>query len=456
MLWSNRFEKKLSERAFDFSTSIRFDTAMFLEDIEQNSAHSKMLNSIGIINDSELKEILLGLEKIKEDFEKRGITDLDKFEDVHSLIEIKLKENIGATADKIHSGRSRNDQVATIFRMWIRKNISSILSALEELQKAILLISERHVETVIPGYTHLQRAQPVSLAHHFLAYFQMFERDKKRFQFTLSETNNSPLGSGALAGASLPLNREFTMRELKFSDLCTNSMDAVSDRDFALDFLNCVSIGMMHLSRLSEEMITWSSQEWNFMTFDDEYSTGSSLMPQKKNPDITELIRGKTARVFGNQFTLLSILKGLPLSYNRDLQEDKEPVFDSFNQYFNALNLMKAIIKSAKFNKNRFVEELNGDYIFATDIAEWLVKQGIPFREAHGIVGQLVKHAVSEKKSLNELSLDEYRKFSPLFDESVYNLCSVEGCLERKITYGSPNPKLVLKQIMDYKKLLGM
>jgi argininosuccinate lyase len=233
-------------------------------------------------------------------------------------------------------------------------------------------------------------------------------------------------------------------------------MDAVSDRDFALDFLNCVSIGMMHLSRLSEEMITWSSQEWNFMTFDDEYSTGSSLMPQKKNPDITELIRGKTARVFGNQFTLLSILKGLPLSYNRDLQEDKEPVFDSFNQYFNALNLMKAIIKSAKFNKNRFVEELNGDYIFATDIAEWLVKQGIPFREAHGIVGQLVKHAVSEKKSLNELSLDEYRKFSPLFDESVYNLCSVEGCLERKITYGSPNPKLVLKQIMDYKKLLGM
>ncbi len=452
MLWNKRFDKNLSHDAFSFSTSINIDIELFEKDIQQNRAHSKMLNSIGLITDDELNAIFSGLDKLVEKFKNNDIKDLYKYEDIHSAIELELKNIIGDLADKIHTGRSRNDQVATIFRMWIKEKSSELIKYCRELQINLIETAKKHIDTIIPGYTHLQRAQPVSLAHHLLAYVEMLERDINRLQSTFEETDYSPLGSGALAGSSLPLDREMTKDLLGFKGICSNSMDAVSDRDFALDFLNCCSIGMMHLSRFSEEIILWCSSEWNFMILSDEYSTGSSLMPQKKNPDITELIRGKTGRVCGNQLSLLSTLKGLPLTYNRDLQEDKDPVIDSFNQYSNALKLLSDIIKTASFNKNRFTEELNGDYAFATDIVDWLVLKGVAFRQAHSIVGKIVKYAVSNQKKLNELTLNEYKQFFSGFDESVFKLSLVDKCLERKKTYGSPNPKFVLEEIKKYER----
>lgn len=455
MLWNSRFAKDLSDRAFSFSTSINFDIEFFEEDIEQNKAHSSMLNSIGIINNDELREILSGLEEIKKKFLSGELTGLNKYEDVHSAIELELREIIGTTADKIHTGRSRNDQVATVFRMWLKKKTEELHGALSDLQRSVLKKAKEHIDTIIPGYTHLQRAQPVSLAHHLLAYIEMLQRDKERLQFNLKEIDYSPLGSGALAGSSLPLDREITRKELGFKELCSNSMDAVSDRDFALDFLNCCSIGMMHLSRLSEEMILWCSTEWNFMIFSDQYSTGSSLMPQKKNPDITELIRGKTGRIFGNQFALLTALKGLPLTYNRDLQEDKEPVIDSYYQYINSIKLMTGIFETSRFDKERFVRTMDGDYAFATDLVDWLVLKGIAFRQAHALVGKLVKYAVKKNKLLNALTLNEFKKFSEVFDETALELTKVKGSLERKQTYGSPNPKLVSEQIKKFEKLLS-
>ncbi|MCK5086217.1 MAG: argininosuccinate lyase, partial [Melioribacteraceae bacterium] len=332
--------------------------------------------------------------------------NINKFEDIHSAIESRLFELIGNTAGKLHSGRSRNDQVATSFKLWMKKALNETVNEIILLQSALISKAENHTETIMPGYTHLQRAQPISFAFHSLAYVEMLERDKKRLLFTLDETDQSPLGSGALAGSTLPLDRYFTSQKLGFGKLASNALDAVSDRDFVLDFLNAVVLGMMHLSRLSEELILWSSSEWNFIKIGDDFTTGSSLMPQKKNPDMAELIRGKSGRAYGNYISVATMLKGLPLSYNRDMQEDKEPVFDSFNTYVNSLQIMNGMINSIRVNEKRFVKVLDGDFIFATELAEWLVLKGIPFREAHSIVGEIVRLAEEKNLKLNQLSIE--------------------------------------------------
>lgn len=361
-------------------------------------------------------------------------------------------ELIGDTAGKLHTGRSRNDQVATGFRLWIKKGINNLSNQIIELQKILIKVSEDNTETVMPGYTHLQRAQPISLAFHFLAYVEMLERSKKRLKFVLEETDRSPLGSGALAGSTLPLDSEYTSSKLGFSNPTSNALDAISDRDFVLDFLNACNIGMMHLSRLSEELILWSTSEWNFIKLGDDFTTGSSLMPQKKNPDMAELSRGKTGRVFGNYISILTMMKGLPLSYNRDMQEDKEPVFDSFKSYSQVLSMMTGMINSLSINKNRFVDELEGDFLFSTELAEWLVIKGIPFRESHSIVGKVVQLAEEKNIKLNELEIDELKKIHPIFDETALEVFTVKDALYRKKTFGSPNPDIVRTEIKKWKK----
>ena len=455
MLWGGRFKKKLDSDAMEFSSSLVFDYNLFEEDIKVSIAHAEMLSEIGILSKAELKKIIYGLEKILEEgSENKWKPSPNIYEDIHSAIEDRLYELIGSTAGKLHTGRSRNDQVTTAFKLWVKKAIPDLGEKIGRLQNVLLKISENNENTIIPGFTHLQRAQPVSFAFHLLAYVEMFERDKKRLKTVWEETDESPLGSGALAGSTLPLDRNYTAKRLGFTRLTQNSLDAVSDRDFAIDFLNACNIGMMHLSRFSEELILWASSEWNFVRIDDKYSTGSSLMPQKKNPDMLELIRGKNGRVFGNYISVLTMMKGLPLSYNRDMQEDKEPVFDSYFQFAKSLGILIKIMDSITINKNRFIEELNGDFILATDLAEWLVLKHVPFREAHKIVGEVVKYAEDNKLKLNELEIEDLMKIHPVFDETALDILNIENALYRKVTLGSPNPDLVKAQIDKWKKLI--
>lgn len=448
MLWGGRFKEKLNDEALKFSTSIGFDIRLLAEDILVSKAHAEMLNKVGLISGGEFGKIESGLDQIHKEYEE-GLWEPDDsaYEDIHSAVEFRLSELIGDTAGKLHTGRSRNDQVASGMRLWIKKSLHLLIDELAELQKVLLNISEDNIETLIPGYTHLQRAQPVSLAHHFLAYIEMIERDKKRISFVIDEADKSPLGSGALAGSTLPLDSNLTSAKLGFSAPCSNSLDAVSDRDFLLDSLNAISIGMMHLSRLAEELILWSTEEWNFIKLSDEFTTGSSLMPQKKNPDLAELIRGKTGRVYGNQFALLSTLKSLPLSYNRDMQEDKEPVFDSFDIYRASVKLTSGMIASMKVNKNRFSEELENGFILATDLADWLVLKGIPFREAHNIVGKLVAYCEEKNITFKELELNDLRTAHTIFTEDALKYFNISTSLHRKKTLGSPNPGFVKEQI---------
>lgn len=455
MLWGSRFKKKLNNEALSFSSSLQVDIRLYEYDILVSIAHAKMLEHIGILSSNELKIILDGLQKVKSEIESDSWSpDISEFEDIHSAIETRLTYHIGETGEKIHTGRSRNDQVVTGVRLWQKDAIVQLNAGIKSLQKILTNIAEKHVNTIIPGYTHLQRAQPISLGFHLLAYVEMLERSKERLNFVFIETDKCPLGCGALAGSTLPLDREFTAKELGFSSITQNALDSVSDRDFIIDFLNACSVGMMNLSRLSEELINWSTSEWNFVKIADEYSTGSSLMPQKKNPDIAELIRGKTGRVYGNYFALITTIKGLPLSYNRDLQEDKEQLFDSFDTYLNSLRMMAGIISTISINKNRFSEELNGDFSLATDLADWLVMKNIPFRKSHEIVGLVVKYAEGKKVKLNQLSLEELKKINSIFDESSLKIFQIKDALSRKKTIGSPNPELVLKQIIQRKEIL--
>lgn len=456
MLWGGRFGGKLNSDALKFSSSLRFDINLINEDIDGSLAHAAMLKDAGLITGEELRKISDGLNQIKKEFnENEWVLSEDEYEDVHSAVESRLKELIGEAAGKLHTGRSRNDQVATDMRLWIKKSAPALQQANKKLQQTLVNIASDNVNTIIPGYTHLQRAQPVSLAFHLLAYVEMFERDITRLRNVYKEADISPLGSGALAGSTLPLDREFTKDKLKFGSITNNALDAISDRDFLLDFLNAVSIGMMHLSRLAEEIILWSSAEWKFIKLSDEYTTGSSLMPQKKNPDMAELIRGKVGRVYGNYISLATTLKSLPLSYNRDLQEDKEPVFDSFQTYHDSLTLTERMFATAEFNKERFVNELKNDFILATDLADWLVKKNVPFREAHSIVGKVVAYCEKEKKYFIDLSLDELQNIDGRFDESALEYFDIKTALERKKTFGSPNPELVAGQIQEWKKKLG-
>jgi len=453
MLWGGRFSEKIDDKALEFSSSLSYDIALFDEDIKISIAHAKMLSETGIISTAEFEIISKGLLTIKQERDSGKWTpDPAKSEDIHSAIEEKLKEIIGPLAGKLHSGRSRNDQVATGFRMWVKKSCLQIISEICDLQNTMLSIAEENIETVIPGYTHLQRAQPVSLAFHFLAYTEMLKRDVERIKFTFSQADKMPLGSGAIAGSTLPLNREVTKKELDFAFITENAMDSISDRDFALDFLNSCVIGMMHLSRLSEELIIWSSAEWGLAKIGDKFTTGSSLMPQKKNPDIAELIRGKSGRVYGNYISLATTMKGLPLSYNRDMQEDKEPVFDSFSTYSNSLVLMSGMLATIKFDNSAYLKELDGDFSLSTDLADWLVLKGIPFRDAHHIVGQVVKIAEEKNTNFKGLSLSDLKNINPVFDETALDCLKLSGCLQRKVTYGSPNIDFIKKRIKNFKK----
>lgn len=451
MLWGGRFNDKLDEKAMKFSSSLSFDINLILEDLLVSIVHTEMLSKVGLITEEEFNQIKNGLQNIEEEWKAgKWIPDENEFEDIHSAIESRLKELIGSTAGKLHTGRSRNDQVATDMKLWIRKASYSLVELLTSVQKVFLELAQAHTETIIPGYTHLQRAQPISFAFHLLAYVEMFSRDKQRFNLTPSEVE-APLGAGALAGSTLPLEREFTSAKLGFANPTRNALDSVSDRDYLLDFLSACSIGMMHLSRLAEEIILWSSSEWKLIKLSDKYTTGSSLMPQKKNPDMAELVRGKTGRVFGNHFSLLATMKGLPLSYNRDLQEDKEPVFDSFFTYADSLSIVKGMLETAQVNSSRFVKELKNDFSLATDLADWLVLKGIPFRDAHEIVGNVVKYAEENNKTFGSITLNELKKINSLFDETALEYLNPDTALQRKKTFGSPNPTLVKEQI-DYWK----
>ncbi|MBI9070147.1 MAG: argininosuccinate lyase [Melioribacteraceae bacterium] len=456
MLWGSRFEKGLDNEAMAFSSSLYFDINLFEEDIEGSIAHAKMLAKVGIIQSHEAEKICSGLFKIKEAYVKGNWNpDPLKFEDIHSAIESELTNLIGDVAGKLHSGRSRNDQITTAVKLWLKKKSDKVFESQIKLQKVLLNIAKNHTETIMPGYTHLQRAQPISFAFHLLAYIEMLERDKKRILFAKEATDISALGSGAIAGSTLPLDREFTAKILGFKSVGNNAMDSISERDFLLDFLNACNLGMMHLSRLTEELINWSSKEWGFIKIGDQYTTGSSLMPQKKNPDMAELIRGKSGRVFGNYISLLTTMKGLPLSYNRDLQEDKEPVFDSARAYLDSLNIMAGMMGTINVNADRFKKELEGDFSLATDLADWLVLKGIPFRESHHIVGKVVNLAEDKNKKLNDLTIDDLKSINTIFDKSALKCFEISTALQRKVTYGSPNPKLVSGQIENWELKLS-
>jgi argininosuccinate lyase len=456
MLWGGRFKKSLNKEAFIFSSSLSFDIALIEEDITGSIAHAEMLAKVGIITSQEYNDINTGLVKIMSEYTDRiWIPDAGIYEDVHSAVESRLTELIGDTAGKLHTGRSRNDQIATDLKLWTKNKCDEIIKLITVTQRTFLELAFDNKETVIPGYTHLQRAQPVSFAFHLLAYIEMFERDKKRFGFVKELLNESPLGSGALAGSTLPLDRDFTSHKLGFSKPTNNSLDAVSDRDFILDFLNSCNTGMLHLSRFAEEIVLWSTAEWGFVKLSDEYSTGSSLMPQKKNPDMAELTRGKTGRILGNYVSLSATIKGLPLSYNRDLQEDKEPLFDSFTTYSTALKMASGMAATMEVNKNRFDLELEGDFCLATDLADWLVLQGIPFRKAHEIVGNVVKFLEEKGRNFKNISLDELLTINPVFNAEALNCLNIKTALERKKTFGSPNPLLVDEMIKSWEHKLA-
>jgi argininosuccinate lyase len=455
MLWGSRFKTKLNDSAMEFSSSLPVDINLFAEDILVNKAHTEMLEQIGIISHDEMESIIEGLDTIQKEFEEGNWKpNPEKYEDIHSAVEGKLFELIGDTAGKLHTGRSRNDQVATDFRLWLKKAIKDIISSLNNFEITLINLAEKNIGTIMPGYTHLQRAQPVSLAFHLLAYVEMLERDKMRFGFAFKQTDVSPLGAGSIAGSTLPIDPEFTAWKLGFEKHFSNAMDAISDRDFVIDFINSCVVGQIHLSRLSEELILWSTAEWKFVKISDEYSTGSSLMPQKKNPDMTELIRGRSGKVLGNYVNIVSVLKALPLSYNRDLQEDKEPAFNSFMTYLNNLNILNKVIETIEINKERFTNELKGDYFLATDLADWLVLQGINFRESHRIVGELVKYLETSGKNFTELTLEEMKKINPIFNEEAFEYLKLEKSLDRKQSKGSPNPEMIKVQIKRWKSKL--
>lgn len=437
-----------------FFASLPFDKRLYKEDIEGSIAHAKMLAKQGIISQKEAELIISGLISIKEEIEKGEFPFKIELEDIHMNIESRLFEKIGEVAGKLHTARSRNDQIALDMRLFTKKSIKGAIERIKELQKAILELAEKNKDVIMPGYTHLQRAQPVLFAHHLLAYFEMLERDKGRFQDCLKRTDVLPLGSGALAGVPYPIDREFLAKELGFSQISRNSIDAVSDRDFIIEFVSASSLTMMHLSRLAEELVLWSSSEFGFVEIAEEYISGSSIMPQKRNPDAAELVRGKTGRVYGHLLALLTTMKALPLSYNRDMQEDKEGFFDTVDNLFSSLEVMTGIIKTLKINREAMKRAVEEGYILATDLADYLVKRGVPFRQAHEIIRNLIKYALVQKKTFAQLSLEEYKSFSPLFEEDIYAITPEASVLARDIP-GGTSPKEVEKAIKRARELLG-
>lgn len=456
MLWGGRFSASLNQTAFRFSSSFTIDQRLISFDILGSKAHATMLQSIGILTNDELQKIISGLSIILSEWDTNSWRpDPEKTEDIHSAIESRLKDLIGEPAGKLHTGRSRNDQVITAVKLWTKNAIDELIQLMVILQKELLAQAEKHTETIIPGYTHLQRAQPISFGYHLMTYVYQLERDKNRLLSVKKLADISPLGSGAIAGSTIPLDRELTAQLLNFYSVCGHTMDAISDRDFMLDFLHAASLGMIHLSRLSEEIILWSTTEWKLITLSDEWTTGSSLMPQKKNPDMAELIRGKSGRTAGNYISLTTTLKGLPLSYNRDLQEDKEPLFDSFDTWADSLQMMSGMIQNMTVHTERFIQELEGDFSLATDFADALVLKGIPFRTAHHITGELVQLAEKKKVNLHQLTFEDLQTILPTADATLLSLFSISDALFRKKTTGSPNPDLVKKDIDAWKVQLS-
>ncbi|MBM7853877.1 argininosuccinate lyase [Desulfohalotomaculum tongense] len=442
-LWGGRFQKNTDRLLDDFHSSISFDQRLYKYDITGSIAHAKMLARVGVISDREAEQIVAGLKAILADIEAGSVEFDVAFEDIHMNVEQLLIQRIGDVGKKLHTARSRNDQVALDIRMFMKDEIKQIQQLLKELRETLLNIAEQNKDTVMPGYTHLQRAQPVTLAHHLLAYVQMFERDSERLQDCYKRTDVMPLGSGALAGTTFPLDRQFVARELGFSKISENSMDAVSDRDFAVEFCSAAALIMMHLSRFCEEIILWSSAEFSFIELDDSYSTGSSIMPQKKNPDPAELIRGKSGRVYGDLMTLLTMLKGLPMAYNKDMQEDKEALFDAVDTVKKCLMVFKPMVATMKVKKENMAAAAGGGFTNATDLADYLVQKGVPFRRAHEIVGRAVLYCIQRGKTLAEMSLAEYRELHPGIEEDVYTAISVEQCVRARKVAGAPAPEAV-------------
>ncbi len=450
-LWGGRFTKQTDQLVFDFNASITFDKRLFHEDVTGSIVHATMLAKQGILTEEERKSIVEGLTGILEDVDDGTLAIDETQEDIHSFVEATLIDRIGDAGKKLHTGRSRNDQVALDMRLYTRARVAEIDGLLKKLLEAILDTMENNLDTYMPGFTHLQKAQPITLAHHYGAYFEMFKRDRQRLTDIYKRMNYCPLGAGALAGTTYPLNREYTARLLRFEGPTLNSIDSVADRDYLIEFLSALSTIMMHLSRFSEEIIIWNSNEYQFVELDDAYSTGSSIMPQKKNPDIAELVRGKTGRVYGALMALLTTMKGLPLAYNKDMQEDKEMAFDAMDTAADCITLFTGMIQTMKFRKDRMAKSAMNGFTNATDAADYLVGKGVPFRDAHGIIGRLVLYCIEKDTSIDALSLEELRSISDKFDEDIYDAISLKTCVEKRLTIGAPGEKM-MKQVIEKNK----
>ncbi len=446
-LWGGRFTKPTDEKVYAFNASIGFDKRMLRQDICGSIAHARMLGKQGIIPVEDAEKIEAGLKGIYEDVLAGKIEITDKYEDIHSFNESVLTDRIGDAGKRLHTGRSRNDQVALDMRMYVRGEICVTDALLSELLSVVEEVMSANVHTYMPGFTHLQKAQPVTLAHHMGAYFEMFRRDRLRLADIYKRMNECPLGAGALAGTTYPLDREFTAKELGFDRPTANSMDSVSDRDYLIEYLDALSIIMMHLSRSCEEIITWNSNEYRFVEIDDTYSTGSSIMPQKKNPDIAELVRGKTGRVYGSLFGLLTTMKGIPLAYNKDMQEDKEGAYDAMDTANSCIDLYTGMLKSMKFNNEIMEKSAAGGFTNATDAADYLVVKGIPFRDAHGIVGRMVLECIDKGITIDEMSLDDLKALSPVIEEDFYDAVSIRTCVEKRSTKGAPGPEAMKEEL---------
>ena len=447
-LWGGRFTKETDQLVYDFNASIRFDRRLYAEDIRGSIAHVMMLARQNILTEAEKEDIIEGLEGILSDVENGKLSISEKYEDIHSFVEATLIERIGEPGKKLHTGRSRNDQVALDMKMYVRSEVRKLDDLLRDLLQVLLSTMEENLETYMPGFTHLQKAQPVTLAHHLGAYFEMFKRDHERLMDLEKRMNTCPLGSGALAGTTYPLDRQYTASLLGFDGPTLNSMDGVSDRDYLVELLSDLSLIMMHLSRFSEEVIIWNSNEYQFVEIDDAYSTGSSIMPQKKNPDIAELVRGKTGRVYGALNALLVSMKGIPLAYNKDMQEDKEWAFDAIDTARHCLTLFTGMLETMQYHKDRMEESARHGFTNATDVADYLVNHGVAFRDAHGIVGRLVLLCIEKNIALDDLPLEEYRKISGVFEEDIYEAISLKTCVNRRVTTGAPG-KEAMEQVLE-------
>ena len=453
-LWGGRFTKETNQLVHNFNASLSFDQKFYHQDIEGSIAHVKMLAKQGLLTTEDRDAIIEGLEGIRRDLESGALVFTAEHEDIHSFVEAVLTERIGDAGKRLHTGRSRNDQVALDMKLYTRDEIDELDGLVKALLEELLKLMEENLDTYMPGFTHLQKAQPITLAHHMGAYFEMFYRDRTHLSDIRKRMNYCPLGSGALAGTTYPLDREYTAELLGFEGPTLNSMDSVADRDYVIELLSALSTISMHLSRFCEEIIIWNTNEYQFVEIDDSYSTGSSIMPQKKNPDIAELIRGKTGRVYGALVSILTTMKGLPLAYNKDMQEDKEMTFDAIDTVKGCLALFTGMISTMTFKKDAMEASAKNGFTNATDAADYLVNHGVAFRDAHGIVGQLVLYCIGKGIALDEMSLEEFQAISPVFEEDIYDAISMETCVKKRMTIGAPGPEMMKKVIEIYKKQL--